>query len=83
MTKDIQITIRLSSDQLERAQKLADKIGVSRHKLFSAIVDDGIKKFELLDSIGFINAALLVNSAQELMKLAVSVPEKSSKAQKA
>ena len=50
MATDTQISIRLTSDQLEQAQKFADKAGITRHKLLQNIVTTGLETLADLDA---------------------------------
>ncbi|BCA79761.1 hypothetical protein [Desulfuromonas sp. AOP6] len=73
MATDAQIAIRLPSEILERAQLLADKSGISRHKLLSNLVIEGIETLEELDRLGIFRAALISRSFTETLKRA-SIP---------
>ena len=71
MATDAQITLRLNSELLERAQVLANKAGISRHKLLSNLFEAGIESMEDLDRIGILRVAILTRNFQEAMSRAV------------
>ncbi len=62
------ITIRLSPEEMDRAQALADKAGITRHKLIHNLVLTGLETLEELDSIGLVRAALMIRNAQDYLK---------------
>jgi len=68
MATDTQISIRLTSEQLDRAQKLADKAGITRHKLLHNIVTTGIDTLEDLDSVGVVGLALAARNVENYLK---------------
>mgnify|MGYP004709004137 CR=1 FL=1 len=53
---------------MERAQALADKAGITRHKLIHNLVTTGLETLEELDSIGVIRGALMVRNALDYLK---------------
>lgn len=71
MASDTQITLRLPSELLERAQVLADKAGVSRHKLLTNLFLAGVESMEDLDRIGILRVAILSRNFNEAMSRAV------------
>lgn len=62
------ITIRLSPEEMERAQALADKAGITRHKLIHNLVVTGLETLEELDSIGVVRGALMVRNTIDYLK---------------
>lgn len=68
MATDTQISIRLTTEQLDRAQKLADKAGITRHKLLQNIVNTGIDTIEDLDSVGILGLTIFVNNVEKYWK---------------
>lgn len=68
MATDTQISIRLTSEQLERAQKLADKAGITRHKLLHNLVTVGLDSLDDLNSVGILNAVLAVRNIENYFK---------------
>lgn len=62
------ITIRLSPEEMERAQALADKAGITRHKLIHNLVIAGLETLEDLDSVGVVRGALMVRNALDYLK---------------
>lgn len=67
-TKDAQITFRLTSEELERLQKLADKYEIPRHRFIHNLLIVGLDTLEDLEKIGVVKAALLARTAQEFVK---------------
>ena len=62
------ITVRLSPEEMERAQALADKAGITRHKLIHNLVITGLETLEELDSVGVVRGALMVRNALDYLK---------------
>lgn len=67
MATDSIITLRLNPELLERAQVLADKAGISRHKFLTNLIETGIEATEDLDRIGILRVAILSRNFQEAM----------------
>lgn len=68
MASDTQISIRLTTEQLDRAQRLADKAGISRHKLLHNIVTTGIGTLDDLDSVGVVGLAIMTRNIENYLK---------------
>ena len=68
MTTGTQISIRLTTEELERAQKLADKAGISRHKLLHNLVTVGLDSLDDLNSVGIVSAVLAVRNVENYFK---------------
>lgn len=68
MASDTQISIRLTTEQLDRAQRLADKAGISRHKFLHNIVTTGIETLDDLDSIGVVGLAITARNIENYLK---------------
>lgn len=71
-TKDVQITFRLTSGELERLQRLADMGGITRHQFIHNLVITGVETMEQLESIGILKAVLLARSAEDFVKNAAA-----------
>jgi predicted DNA-binding protein len=68
MATDRVISIRLTSDQLDRLQRLADKAGVTRHKLITNLITGGLENLEDLDKIGLLRALILLRNGEDFLK---------------
>jgi len=68
MTADKVVTIRLSSEDLDRLQRLADKAGITRHKFITNLIKTGIETLEELESVGLVRLALMARNAEEYLK---------------
>jgi predicted DNA-binding protein len=68
MAADTLVSIRLSTEQLERAQRLADKAGITRHKLIHNLVVTGIDTLEDLNAVGIFGAALAFRNIEDYFK---------------
>jgi len=77
-TKDAQITFRLTSEELERLQKLADKYEIPRHRFIHNLVVVGLDTMEDLEKIGVVKATLLARSAQEFIKERIGKTKKTA-----
>ena len=83
MSRDAQVTIRLTSDELERFQALADKYGTTRQKLIYSVLVNGLDTLEQLDVNSMFKAALYVNQATHFITDFISDPTgKQKKAKK-
>lgn len=68
MVKDKIISLRLTAEEVDRLQSLADKAGISRNKLIHNMVVTGIETLEDLDSVGVVNAVLAVRNIENFFK---------------
>ena len=68
MATDKVISIRLSSDELDRLQKMADKAGLTRHKLITNLITAGLETIEDLDKVGIIRASMMVRNGYDFLR---------------
>ena len=68
MAADKVVTIRLSSEDLDRLQRLADKAGMTRHRLITKLITTGIETLEDLEKVGVVQLALMARNAEEYLK---------------
>jgi hypothetical protein len=62
---EIQFTVNLASDVLERLMDMAKHAGISRHKLIVNIIKTGVEEFEVLRHVGFFHLGMLIRSMKE------------------
>jgi len=74
--KEQVVTFRLTTDELARLDRLADKAGVSRSQFVRNLIDVGMDEFETLQKLGIIRTALTVRDMLQWMSDKVkSAPE--------
>jgi predicted transcriptional regulator len=59
---EIQFTVNLESDVLERLKILAEYAGLSRHKLMVNLLTVGIEEIELMKHVGIFQLSLIVRN---------------------
>lgn len=59
---EIQFTVNLETDVLERLKSMAEHGGISRHKLMVNLLKTGIEEIEVLKHVGIFQVALLIRN---------------------
>jgi len=67
------VTLWISKDLAERADRLAEKGGITRTKLLSNLAEIGIDELERLDSWGMMVAVRVFEEMKEKLKVAMQV----------
>jgi predicted DNA-binding protein len=59
---EIQFTVNLETDVLERLKDMADHAGLSRHKMIVNLLTVGIEEIELFKHVGILQLAIIVRN---------------------
>ncbi|CAH2031720.1 hypothetical protein [Trichlorobacter ammonificans] len=62
---EIQFTVNLETELLERLKAMAEHAGLSRHKLMVNLLTTGIEEIEALEYVGIFQVALIIRNATE------------------
>jgi len=68
MEKDKLISVRLSPEDLDRLQRLADKAGITRHKFIVNLIRTGLDAVEDVESFGVVKLAIMARDMEKKVK---------------
>ncbi|SKA13252.1 hypothetical protein SAMN02745119_02777 [Trichlorobacter thiogenes] len=69
---EIQFTLNLDTELLERLKVMAEHAGLSRHKLMVNLLTTGVEEIESLEYVGIFQVALIIRNATESKEKAES-----------
>lgn len=69
---EIQFTVNLETDVLERLKDMAEHAGLSRHKLMVNLLKTGIEEIEALKYVGIFQVAVLIRNMTETSERAIA-----------
>ena len=67
-SKNITVSLKVSTDTLERLDTLAGKAGLTRSKLLSNLVETSLETLEDCEKVGILQIGLLVRDLNDNMK---------------